>query len=56
MRKDFNLQYLEKEFQQIGANIQTPIIAYLLGGGAMSFRGQKNATKDLDVLQKTLTS
>ncbi|MEM3555971.1 MAG: hypothetical protein QXF56_04605 [Candidatus Micrarchaeia archaeon] len=31
-------------------NNREPIVIFLVGGGAMCFREQKNATKDLDVV------
>ncbi|MFA4946712.1 MAG: DUF6036 family nucleotidyltransferase [Candidatus Micrarchaeia archaeon] len=49
-RNAFDKASLEKEFERIGAALGEPATAFLLGGGAMAFRGQKNATKDLDLV------
>lgn len=48
--KKFGKNSLEGLFQAIGSRIPKPIKAYLLGGGAMVFRNQKPATKDVDIL------
>ena len=50
MKKLFDRKYLDAAFQQIGESLQAPVTVYLLGGGAMAFRGQKPGTKDLDLL------
>ncbi len=49
-RKSFNKDALEATFIQIGLQLQSPVVVYLLGGGAMCFRSQKLATKDLDLV------
>ena len=49
-RKSFGKDVLEATFNQIGSMLQSPVVVYLLGGGAMCFRGQKLATKDLDLV------
>ncbi|MFH1306483.1 MAG: DUF6036 family nucleotidyltransferase [Candidatus Micrarchaeota archaeon] len=49
-RKAFGKSELEETFKQIGAKLRRPVMAYLIGGGAMCFRGQKLATKDLDLV------
>ncbi len=51
MRKDFNREYIESELIKIG-KISVPIDFYMLGGGAMSIRGLKSATKDVDGVVK----
>jgi hypothetical protein len=50
MKRLFDRKYLYAAFQQIGESLQAPVTVYLLGGGAMAFRGQKPGTKDLDLL------
>ncbi len=49
-RKAFGKDKLEATFAQIGARLQHPVKTFLLGGGAMCFRDQKPATKDLDLV------
>ncbi len=53
MEKLFGREYLEKAFDSIGQTVSRPLGAYLLGGGAMCFRGQKAGTKDLDIVFKS---
>ncbi|MFH1285976.1 MAG: DUF6036 family nucleotidyltransferase [Candidatus Micrarchaeota archaeon] len=50
MRKGFGRSMLEDVFRQIGAVLEEPVEVFMLGGGAMCFRGQKAATKDLDLI------
>jgi len=50
MRKSFTKGDLEAAFQKVGAILAKPLTVYLLGGGAMCFRNQKAATKDLDLV------
>ena len=50
MRKIFGKEQLGKMFSEIGSMLQAPMEVYLLGGGAMCFRDQKAATKDLDLV------
>ena len=52
-RKAFDKAGLETEFERIGSSLKEPVTAFLLGGGAMAFRNQKNATKDLDLVFKS---
>jgi hypothetical protein len=47
---------LEDMFRKIGKRLPKKVEAFLLGGGAMCFRNQKNATKDLDLVFKDLNS
>ncbi len=49
-RKSFDRNALEAAFSNIGSLLQSPIVVYLLGGGAMCFRNQKPGTKDLDLV------
>ena len=50
MRKAFGKKELKNAFEKIGEKLEKPVEAFLLGGGAMVFRDQKNATKDLDLV------
>ncbi len=50
MRKAFGKDELEAMFKKIGKMLEKPIEVFLLGGGAMCFRNQKTATKDLDLV------
>lgn len=49
-RKTFNHSQLEETLSKIGSIIQPTARIYLIGGCAMTFRGQKLATKDIDVV------
>jgi len=53
MKKEFGEGQLRGLFLRAGDSLQNPVTAYLFGGGAMCFRGQKFATKDLDLLFET---
>ena len=44
---------IKAEFTSIDERIDRKITVYLMGGGAMTFRGLKNATYDLDLLVTT---
>lgn len=50
MRKEFGSEELEKAFKEVGGKVVRRLRVFLLGGGAMAFRKQKAATKDLDLL------
>ena len=41
---------IETEFQYLDEKVDREITVYLMGGGAMTFRELKNATRDLDLL------
>jgi hypothetical protein len=41
---------IEAEFEALDNALETDMTVYLMGGGAMTFRGLKNATRDLDLL------
>ena len=56
MKKRFEKIALDKFFHKIGENLPEKTTVYLLGGGAMCFRDQKNTTKDLDLLFKDTKS
>lgn len=49
----YGLTALRREMAQIGANLDRPVDAYLIGGCAMSFSGLKTATKDIDMVLRT---
>jgi hypothetical protein len=48
--KQFGKDNLDGFFRECATVLISPIEVYLLGGGAMCFRNQKNATKDLDLV------
>lgn len=50
MRPTFGREYVENEFQQIADELTEPLTVYLIGGGAMSLRDLKGATKDIDLV------
>jgi hypothetical protein len=37
-------------FEEIGVRLERPLNIYVIGGGAMAFRGDKDSTKDLDLV------
>lgn len=47
---EFDAEYVDKELNGIGARIRKPVSIYLIGGVAMSFRGLKETTKDIDIV------
>ncbi len=49
-RRSFDKNYLQQEFDKLDASIKQSLTLYLIGGGAMSFYGVKDATKDIDVI------
>jgi hypothetical protein len=50
MRPRFGREYIENEFQRIADGLSAPLTVYLIGGGAMSLRDLKGATKDIDLV------
>jgi predicted nucleotidyltransferase len=50
MRRRFDSEYIESELQRVGRQLETELTVYLIGGGAMAFRGLKNTTKDIDLI------
>ena len=50
MRPTFGREYIENEFKRIDDGISEPLTVYLIGGGAMSLRDLKGATKDIDLV------
>lgn len=49
-RPQFDRQYIEDEFERIAGVLDSGVTVYLVGGGAMSFRDLKDATKDIDLV------
>ena len=49
----FDAAYIDAELGNIGTRVKEPISIYLIGGCAMSFRGLKEATKDVDIVFKS---
>lgn len=52
-RPRFDREYIRREFETIAAELQTDVTAFLVGGGAMSFRDLKDTTKDIDLVVTT---
>ncbi|MFH1306820.1 MAG: DUF6036 family nucleotidyltransferase [Candidatus Micrarchaeota archaeon] len=50
MRASFGKPELRAVFENIGKALSCDVEVFLIGGGAMCFRNQKNATKDLDIV------
>jgi hypothetical protein len=50
MRPTFGREYIENELRRIGDGLSEPLTVYLIGGGAMSLRDLKGATKDIDLV------
>jgi hypothetical protein len=52
-RTQFDATYIEAELQELGAVLHVEVTAFLIGGGAMAFRGLKDTTKDIDLVVTT---
>lgn len=50
MRQIRGREAIEDEFQSMDEGLAHELTVYLMGGGAMTLRGLKNGTKDLDLL------
>jgi hypothetical protein len=50
MRQIRDGKAIESEFESLDDDLGRKMIIYLMGGGAMTFRGLKNGTRDLDLL------
>lgn len=50
MRKAFGRQELDAALSAIADHLTRPVTCHLIGGCAMTFRGQKVATKDVDLV------
>ncbi len=49
----FDANYIQNELGEIGKRIRKPVKIYLIGGCALSFRGLKETTKDMDIVFRT---
>ncbi len=49
-KRSFDKNYLKQEFDKLNATAKQPLTLFLIGGGAMSFYGLKDATKDIDII------
>lgn len=49
-RYTFDKNYLNQEFDKLNTKIKQPLPLFLIGGGAMTFYGLKDATKDIDII------
>jgi len=52
-RPQFDATYIKAELQELGAALHAEVTAFLIGGGAMAFRGLKDTTKDIDLVVTT---
>jgi hypothetical protein len=52
-RKEFSLEYIEKELDKIEKTIETPVKIYVAGGYVMSYQKLKAGTKGIDVIVET---
>ena len=50
MKPTFGREYIEDEFRRIGEGPSEPLTVYLIGGGVVSLRDLKGATKDIDLV------
>jgi hypothetical protein len=48
--KQFDLAYIEAEFERVAPQLSRPVTVHVIGGGSMAFRGTKRSTKDIDVV------
>jgi len=51
--KMFNGDYIKKELHGIEKSLASKVEIFMIGGGAMSFHGLKDATKDVDVVVRS---
>lgn len=52
-RKEFSLEYIEKELDKLEKTIKTPVKVYVVGGYVMAYQKLRAGTKDLDVIVET---
>ena len=52
-RKEFSLEYIEKEFDKLEKSIEAPVKIYVAGGYVMAYQELKAGTKDIDVIVET---
>lgn len=50
MRRSFDREYIRGEFERIDRALEKELQIYMIGGGAMSLSGIKEATKDVDII------
>ncbi len=50
MRQRFDSEYIKSELERVGRQLETELTVYLIGGGAMAFRGLKETTKNIDLI------
>lgn len=55
-RPQFDGEYIQSELENVGTELQTEVTVYLIGGGAMAFRGLKDTTKDIDLVATSETA
>jgi predicted transcriptional regulator len=55
-RPQFDVEYIQSELTDVGTELQTEVTVYLIGGGAMAFRGLKDTTKDIDLVATSETA
>ena len=55
-RPQFDGEYIQSELTDVGTELQTEVTVYLVGGGAMAFRGLKDTTKDIDLVATSETA
>lgn len=48
-RRNFNLEYIEKELEKLSFSLENEMTIYVAGGCAMAYYKLKEATKDIDV-------
>jgi hypothetical protein len=52
-RKEFSLEYIEKELDKLERTIETQVKIYVVGGYVMAYQKLKAGTKDIDVIVET---
>ncbi len=52
-RKQFNSEDILEIFNVLGDHLKNPVTGLLIGGGAMSLKGNKIATKDVDLVVRS---
>jgi hypothetical protein len=54
-RAQFDKDEVMAVLQKVGKTCTRKIVAYMVGGGAMAIRGEKVATKDVDLILYSTT-
>ena len=52
-RRQFNAEDIVEFFHSLGSTLDKPVTGLLIGGGAMSLKGDKIATKDVDLVVRS---